>query len=42
MEREGVSDEEAFEMLKHASQNTNVKLRDLAQRLVDDNAGRGK
>lgn len=36
MAREGVSDEEAFEMLKRASQNTNVKLRDLAQDLVDE------
>ncbi len=34
MEREGVSDEEAFEMLKTISQNSNVKLRDVAQRLV--------
>lgn len=41
MERERVSDEEAFEMLKRTSQNMNVKLRDLAQRLVEENATRG-
>ena len=34
MEREGVSDEEAFEMLKTISQNSNVKLRDIAHRLI--------
>jgi GAF domain-containing protein len=42
MEREALTDEEAFEMLKKMSQNTNVKLRDLAQRVVDDNTKRGK
>ena len=36
MEREGVSDPEAFEMLKTISQNSNVKLRDIAQKLVDE------
>ncbi|MEA2476279.1 MAG: hypothetical protein QOF16_379 [Actinomycetota bacterium] len=47
MEREGVSDDEAFEMLKTISQNANVKLRDIAQRLIDEKqrsaeqAGRG-
>lgn len=40
MERERVSDEEAFEMLRRTSQNTNVKLRDLAQRLVTDSTSR--
>ncbi len=38
MEREGVSDEEAFEMLKTISQNSNVKLRDIAQRLIEEKA----
>ena len=42
MERERLSDEEAFEVLKRLSQNTNVKLRELAQRLVDDNESRAK
>ena len=42
MEREGLSDEEAFEMLKTTSQNTNVKLRDLAQRVVDEKSKTGK
>ena len=36
MEREGISDDDAFEMLKHISQNTNMKLRDIAQRVVDE------
>ena len=36
MEREGISDDAAFEMLKNASQNANVKLREIAQRLVDE------
>jgi GAF domain-containing protein len=35
MEREGVSGEEAFEMLRRLSQNANVKLRDVARRVVD-------
>ena len=39
MEREGISDEQAFEMLKTASQNSNVKLRDVAQRIIDESAG---
>lgn len=30
-----VDTDEAFAMLKRCSQNTNVKLRDLAQRLLD-------
>ena len=38
MAREGVSDDEAFEMLKRVSQNQNVKLRDIAQKIVDDAA----
>ncbi len=36
MERERISDAEAFEMLKTLSQNTNVKLRDVALRLVQE------
>ncbi|MDQ3877095.1 MAG: GAF and ANTAR domain-containing protein [Actinomycetota bacterium] len=36
MEREGISDPEAFEMLRTISQNSNVKLRDIAHRLVED------
>jgi GAF domain-containing protein len=36
MEREGILGDEAFEMLRHASQNANVKLRDVAQRVVDE------
>jgi GAF domain-containing protein len=35
MERERVSSPEAFEMLRRISQENNVKLRDIAQRLVD-------
>ena len=36
MERENVSDEEAFAMLRTISQNANVKLRDVAQRLIEE------
>ena len=36
MERENVSDETAFEMLKTISQQANVKLREVAQRLIDE------
>ena len=44
MEREGVSDEEAFDMLRMISQNSNIKLREVAQRLVQQRAkvGGGK
>jgi hypothetical protein len=35
MERERITGEQAFEVLRHASQDLNVKLRDVAQRLVD-------
>jgi GAF domain-containing protein len=35
MARSGVSDEEAFAMLKGASQRMNVKLRDVARRIAD-------
>jgi AmiR/NasT family two-component response regulator len=36
MEREGVNETEAFEMLKTMSQHSNVKLRDVAARLARD------
>lgn len=36
MERERITDAQAFEMLKTISQSTNVKLRDVAQRLIED------
>ena len=36
IEREGVNETEAFEMLKNMSQHRNVKLRDLAARMVED------
>ena len=39
MERENVSDEAAFEMLKTISQQANVKLRDVAKKLIDEKAG---
>jgi GAF domain-containing protein len=38
MEREGIDDDAAFAMLKRISQHTNVKLRDVAKRLVDERA----
>jgi GAF domain-containing protein len=41
MEREGVSEDEAFEMLKTISQNANVKLRDIAHRLIEEKEKRG-
>jgi len=36
IEREGVNETEAFEMLKVMSQHSNVKLRDVAARLARD------
>lgn len=36
MEREGVGDEKAFDMLRAISQNTNVKLREIARRVVEE------
>lgn len=36
MEREGVASTEAFEMLRTASQHSNVKLRDIARRIVEE------
>ena len=35
MARSGASDDEAFAMLKGASQRMNLKLRDVAQQFVD-------
>jgi GAF domain-containing protein len=35
MERERITAEQAFQLLRHASQRLNVKLRDVAQTLVD-------
>jgi hypothetical protein len=35
MERERITAEHAFDVLRHASQDLNVKLRDVAQRVVD-------
>lgn len=35
MQRDGLSSERAFALLVHTSQRTNTKLRDIAQRLVD-------
>jgi AmiR/NasT family two-component response regulator len=34
-EREKVTEDEAFEMLRQASRHTNTKLRDVARQLVD-------
>jgi GAF domain-containing protein len=41
MEREGVDDDGAFDMLRRASQTTNTKLREVAQRVVDEAGRRG-
>ncbi|MDP9181444.1 MAG: ANTAR domain-containing protein [Actinomycetota bacterium] len=38
MERERITADQAFELLRHASQHLNVKLRDVAQTLVDTGA----
>jgi len=35
MERERISADQAFDLLRRASQHLNVKLRDVAQELVD-------
>jgi AmiR/NasT family two-component response regulator len=35
MERESISRDEAFNLLRHLSQSANVKLRDVAWRVVD-------
>jgi GAF domain-containing protein len=36
MAREGISEDEAFEMLVKVSQSSNTKLREIAQRIVDE------
>jgi GAF domain-containing protein len=41
MAREGVDEEQAFEMLRRASQRLNVKLRDVAQRMVHGESSEG-
>lgn len=35
MARRGIGESEAFDILKRASQRTNVKLRDVARRLAE-------
>jgi AmiR/NasT family two-component response regulator len=40
MAQEGIDAERAFDMLRVASQSENVKLRDVAQRLVEETARR--
>lgn len=35
MERETITDNDAFKMLRHASQNSNIKLRDIAAEVVE-------
>lgn len=41
MERERITAEQAFDLLRHASQHLNIKLRDIAQELVDTGAVSG-
>ncbi len=41
MERERITADQAFDILRRASQHLNVKLRDVAQRLVDTGEGPG-
>ena len=41
MARKGISDEEAFAMLRETSQRNDVKLRDLAQWLVEEHESAG-
>ena len=42
IEREGVNETEAFEMLKTMSQHRNVRLRDIAARLAEEAQPTGK
>jgi GAF domain-containing protein len=42
MAAQGCDEDEAFELLVHASQRENVKVRDLAQRIVDEAVARGR
>ena len=39
MEREGVDDEGAFELLRQSSQAQNIKLRDIAKSVVETTRG---
>jgi ANTAR domain/GAF domain len=41
MERERITADQAFDILRRASQHLNIKLRDVAQRLVDTGEGPG-
>ena len=36
MERESIDDDAAFEMLKTISQHANVKLRDVARKIIEE------
>jgi AmiR/NasT family two-component response regulator len=42
MAAQGCDEDEAFELLVQASQRENVKLRDVAQRIVEDAVARGR
>ena len=42
MAQQRVSDEQAFDLLRRASQRMNVKLRNLAQQVVDSPRGESK
>jgi GAF domain-containing protein len=42
MEREGISSDQAFNMLRIASQNSNIKLRDVAAAVVSDHDKEGE
>jgi GAF domain-containing protein len=42
VERENCTEDEAFDMLRVISQNTNIKLRDVAQQLLDATKGQEK
>jgi AmiR/NasT family two-component response regulator len=39
MERFGVNDVQAFEMLRRLSQDSNTRLTDVAQRVIDTRSG---
>ena len=42
MAKSGCKPEEAFDILRRASQRTNVKVRDLAAEIVDKTSGQGR
>ena len=42
IEREHVGPDEAFDMMRRASQNLNIKVREIAQRIVDESLEQGK